>query len=128
MSRMGFEDPMEVSLRGQRQTPPTLKARDEGGPPAHAPAGPPGKAFITKALGCMSLGTPHCQGCASSVKRSLSPSNALCGRNIRFFFLGPHLQHLEVPRLGVESELHLLAHTTATATRDPRCVCHQHRS
>ena len=24
-----------------------------------------------------------------------------------FFFLGPHLQHMDVPRLGVESELHL---------------------
>ena len=23
-----------------------------------------------------------------------------------FFFLGPHLRHMEVPRLGVESELH----------------------
>ena len=34
-----------------------------------------------------------------------------------FFFLGSHLQHMEVPRLGVESELP--AYTTATATRDP---------
>ena len=41
------------------------------------------------------------------------------------FFLGPHLQHMEVPRLGVESELQLPAYTTATATaaQDPRCVC-----
>ena len=31
-------------------------------------------------------------------------------------FLGPHPQHMEVPRLGVESELQLLARTTATAT------------
>ena len=28
-----------------------------------------------------------------------------------FFFLGPHLQHIEVPGLGVESELQLLART-----------------
>ena len=34
------------------------------------------------------------------------------------FFLGPHSRHMEVPRLGVESELQLLAYTTATATRD----------
>ena len=34
------------------------------------------------------------------------------------FFLWPHLQHVEVPRLGVESELHLLAYTTTTATPD----------
>ena len=33
-----------------------------------------------------------------------------------FFFLGP--QHMEVPRLGVESELQLPAYTTATATQD----------
>ena len=37
---------------------------------------------------------------------------------ISFFFLGPHLQHKEVPRLGVESELQLPAYTTATATPD----------
>ena len=29
-------------------------------------------------------------------------------------FLGLHLQHMEVPRLGVESELQLPAYTTAT--------------
>ena len=36
-----------------------------------------------------------------------------------FFFLGLHLWHMEVPRLGAESELWLLAYTTATATLDP---------
>ena len=49
-----------------------------------------------------------------------------------FFFLvcfsGPHLRHMEVPRLGVESELQLPAYTTATATRDPSHVCHLHHS
>ena len=39
------------------------------------------------------------------------------------FFLGPHLGHMEVPRLGVEWKLHLLAYTTATATRDPSHTC-----
>ena len=34
-----------------------------------------------------------------------------------FIFLGLHPQHMEVPRLGVESELQLLSYTTATATR-----------
>ena len=28
-------------------------------------------------------------------------------------FLGPHLRHMEVPRLGVKTELQLLAYTTA---------------
>ena len=31
-----------------------------------------------------------------------------------FFFLGPNLWHKKIPRLGVESELQLSAHTTAT--------------
>ena len=31
-------------------------------------------------------------------------------------FLGPHPQHMEVPRLGVESEPQLPAYTAATAT------------
>ena len=42
-----------------------------------------------------------------------------------FFFLGPHLQHMEVPRLGGESEpqLQLQTFPTATATPDPSCIC-----
>ena len=35
-----------------------------------------------------------------------------------YFFLGPHLQHMEVPRLWMELELQLLAYTTATAMWD----------
>ena len=33
-----------------------------------------------------------------------------------FCFLGPHLWHMEVARIGVKSELELPAYTTATAT------------
>ena len=36
-----------------------------------------------------------------------------------FLFLGLHPLHVEVPRLGVESELQLLAEATATSTKDP---------
>ena len=43
-------------------------------------------------------------------------------------FLGPHLQHIEVPRLGVKSEPQLLTYTTATETSDPSCVCDLHHS
>ena len=43
-------------------------------------------------------------------------------------FLGPHPQHMEVPRLAVKSELQLLAYTTATATWDPSWVCNLHHS
>ena len=35
---------------------------------------------------------------------------------------------MEVPRLGVELELPLLAYTTATATLDPTLICHLYRS
>ena len=45
-----------------------------------------------------------------------------------FCFLGPHPQHMEVPRLGVKSDLQLPAYTTATATRDPSCVFDLHHS
>ena len=44
------------------------------------------------------------------------------------FCLVTHPQHMEVPRLGVESELQLLAHTTVTATADPSRVCDLHHS
>jgi len=46
-----------------------------------------------------------------------------------FFFLvslGLHSQHMEVPRLGVESELP--SYTTATAMRNPSCVFDLHHS
>ena len=33
---------------------------------------------------------------------------------LSFVFLGPQLQHMEVLRLGVQSELQLLAYITAT--------------
>ena len=41
-------------------------------------------------------------------------------------FLGPHLRHMEVPGLGVISELQLLAYATAIATPDPSGVCSLH--
>ena len=40
-----------------------------------------------------------------------------------FFFLGPHLRHVEVPRLGVQLDLQLQATTTATAMPDLSCIC-----
>ena len=33
---------------------------------------------------------------------------------------------MEVPRLGIQSELHLLAYTTATATSDLSRICNLH--
>ena len=43
-----------------------------------------------------------------------------------FVFLGPHPRHMEVPRLGFESEPQLLAYTTATATLGLSCLCDLH--
>ena len=58
--------------------------------------------------------------------------------NADFFFLGSHLQHLQVPRLMVELELQLPAyvtdiaiqesHTTDTATWDPSSLRDLHHS
>ena len=39
-----------------------------------------------------------------------------------FFFLGPPLGHMEVPGLGVKSELQLPVYTTAKATSDLSCI------
>ena len=39
-----------------------------------------------------------------------------------FILLGLHPQHTKVPRLGVKSELQLLAYTTSTAVPDPSQV------
>ena len=41
---------------------------------------------------------------------------------LKNFFLGPHLRHMKVLRLGVESELQLPTYTTAAATVDPQAT------
>ena len=56
----------------------------------------------------------------------MKDSVVLCFCLFVFAFLGPHVQHMEVPRLGIESELQLPAYTTATATPDPSHVCDLH--
>ena len=45
------------------------------------------------------------------------------GFGLLFFCFSANPRHMEVPRLGVQSELQLLAFTTATATQDPSRVC-----
>ena len=45
-----------------------------------------------------------------------------------YLFLGPHPRQMEVPRLGVKSELQLSANTTATATPDPSHICNLYHS
>ena len=45
-----------------------------------------------------------------------------------FSFVVTHRWHMEVPRVGVQSELQLPAYTTAIATQDPSLVCDLHHS
>ena len=45
-----------------------------------------------------------------------------------FFIFLPHLQYMEVPKLGVQLELQLPAYTTATAMPNPSCICNLHWS
>ena len=45
-----------------------------------------------------------------------------------FCFLGPHLLHMEFPRLGVKWELHLPTYTIVTAMRDLSHVYDLHHS
>ena len=45
-----------------------------------------------------------------------------------FFFFRATLQPMEVPRLGVESELQLPAYTTATTIQDPSHIFDLHYS
>ena len=48
---------------------------------------------------------------------------------VRFFvFLGPHPRDMDVPRLGVQWDLQLLAYATATAMQDPSHVHDPHHS
>ena len=44
------------------------------------------------------------------------------------FFLGLYQQHMEVPRLGLQSELQLPAYTTAKVMQDLSRVCKLHHN
>ena len=47
---------------------------------------------------------------------------------LRLMILGPRSWHMVVPRLGVKSELQLLAYTIATETQDPSHICDLYHS
>ena len=61
---------------------------------------------------------------------NMNSNNIIILYTFRIFFvlLGLHLQHMEVPRLGIKSELQPLACATATAMPDPSHVCSLHHS
>ena len=63
-------------------------------------------------------------GVLTSFSQSHQPPSSLTSTGyFFFFFLGLHLWHMEVPRLGVQSKLKLPVHTTAIATWAPSLVC-----
>jgi len=64
----------------------------------------------------------------SSREEFMDPLTHLMDIYVFILLLGPHPQHMDVPRLGVESELQLPAYTTATATPDPSHVYILHHS
>ena len=65
----------------------------------------------------------------SSTVSCFLPWDFLCAHFVVVcLFLGSHLWHMVVPRLGVQLELRLPAYTTATATWDLNCICDLHRS
>ena len=57
-----------------------------------------------------------------------SPSQPLSLSFLLFRATPAHPRHMEVPRLGVQSELQLPAYTTATAKWDPSGVCDPHHA
>ena len=62
------------------------------------------------------------------IKKIFFPLKKLLFFFFFFFFLGPHLWYMEVPRLGVESELQLPATATVTAMQDQSHLCNLHHS
>ena len=82
----------------------------------------------TEALGFPTWAPAHC--CTSSVSPASEEYLFLLSISTLYFahclfiycFLVLHLWHMEVPS-QVESELQLSPHTTATAVRDPSCIC-----
>ena len=74
-------------------------------------------------------GLHHSHSNARSEPRQMQTETLVPSSDLPFcFFLELHLQHMEVPRLGVKSELELPAYTTATATWNPSRVCDLHHS
>ena len=83
----------------------------------------------------MGSGLSHSQGSRDTSGQGNKFEKALEGNGhfsfLLFFFgfLGLHPQHMEVPRLGVKSELQLLTYTVAIATQNPSLICDlQHSS
>ena len=64
------------------------------------------------------LGPEHCRGSPRP-----SPTHSLFFFFVFLPFPGPLPRHMEVPRLGVQTELQPPAYTRATATQDLSRIC-----
>ena len=62
------------------------------------------------------------------INTEVVPKFCVLGFFLFVCFFRAHLQHMEVPRLGVKSEIQLPAYTTATATQNLNHVCHLYHS
>ena len=77
---------------------------------------------------CAGLGIEHVSQRSQDAVNPIAPGEFLiCFYLFIFSFLGLHPWHMEVLRLGVESELQLPAYTTAT-TQDLSRICNLHHS
>ena len=72
---------------------------------------------------CRGATEPHCIKVGTPVK-----SGFFFFFFFFFVFLGLQLRHMEIPRLGVEFDMPLLAYPTATATPNPSRVYDVHNS
>jgi len=75
----------------------------------------------------MTLYIEHPKDATRKLLELIDKFSKVIGYNF-FFFVGPHLQHMGLPRLGIKSELQLPATATATAKPDPSLVCNLHHS
>ena len=84
--------------------------------------------FYPYALAHVSVSSKHSFPLVFAIPNMTCPSYPdLIKIRIFFFFSGAHLQHMDIPRLGVKLEQHLAAYITAT-TPDPSRVWDLHHS
>ena len=78
--------------------------------------------WSNKVLGKNKLVQPIILALLGQIKICITINSQFCFLFF-FYFSGPQLQHMEVPRLAVKSELQLPAYTTAIAMQDLSHVC-----
>ena len=71
---------------------------------------------------------PQAIGVALKSKTNKKTPTIFINKTFFFVFLGLHLWHMEVPRVGSELELQLWAHVTTTAVQDPIQIYDLHHS